>query len=225
MAKSPRTSTDKADEFQGQDEIVLGLLTAIDRDAQISQRTMSRELDVALGLANAYLKRCVRKGFIKIQQVPRRRYAYYLTPQGFAEKARLAGEYFSASFTFFRRARDQMSELMKVCAKNGWRRVVFYGASDLAEVGIICVRDHDVELAGIVDPKFRGESFSGLKVRAHIADFGAVDAVIVTALADESVVYDMTQGILPAERVLAPSLMKFVLRKRNDESLSPMAAE
>ena len=71
----------------GREDIVLGVLTAIDRDSNTSQRTISRELDVALGLANAYLKRCVRKGLIKIKQVPRRRYAYYLTPQGFAERA------------------------------------------------------------------------------------------------------------------------------------------
>ncbi len=30
---------------------------------------MSNELGIALGLANTYLKRCARKGLIKIQQV------------------------------------------------------------------------------------------------------------------------------------------------------------
>lgn len=225
MAKESRASTENPEQFQDQDQIVLGLLTAIGRDSQISQRTISRELDVALGLANAYLKRCVRKGFIKIRQVPRRRYAYYLTPKGFAEKTRLTGEYLSASFTFFRRARSQMSELMKVCAQNGWRRVALYGASELAEVATICVRDHDVELVGIIDPQHPAESFSGFKVRANITDFGHVDAVIVTTLTDAAIVYDLTQGILPTERVLAPSLVKFVLRDSDDESTTRMAAE
>ena len=44
-------------------------------------------MGVALGLANSYLKRCIRKGFIKITEAPANRYLYYLTPQGFAEKA------------------------------------------------------------------------------------------------------------------------------------------
>jgi DNA-binding MarR family transcriptional regulator len=225
MARLPRTSNGKGENFQAQDEIVLGLLTAIDQDAQISQRTISRELDVALGLANAYLKRCVRKGFIKIQQIPSRRYTYYLTPKGFAEKARLAGEYFSASFTFFRRARSQMSDLMQVCSRNGWRRIAFYGASDLAEVGSICVRDHGVELVGIIDPKYPGESFSGLKVRASIADLGEVDVVIVTTFTDAAAVFEMTRGILPDERVLAPSLTKFVLRETGKDATAHMATE
>jgi ribosomal protein S25 len=66
------------------DEIVLGVLDAVERNQHITQRVVANELGIALGLANAYLKRCVRKGLVKISEVPRRRYAYYLTPQGFA---------------------------------------------------------------------------------------------------------------------------------------------
>ena len=64
--------------------IVLSVLDVVERDPSVTQRSVARELGIALGLANAYLKRCVRKGLIKVSQVPRRRYAYYLTPQGFA---------------------------------------------------------------------------------------------------------------------------------------------
>src|SRR5262245_61676822 len=97
MAKSARNKGNDGD-FAANDEILLGVLTAVEHDGNVSQRHISTELGVALGLANAYLRRCVRKGLIKIQQVPRRRYVYYLTPHGFAEKARLTGQYLSASF-------------------------------------------------------------------------------------------------------------------------------
>lgn len=135
MANQENTSTEGRRE-----DILLGVLTAIDRDSNTSQRTISRELNVALGLANAYLKRCVRKGLIKIKQVPRRRYVYYLTPQGFAEKSRLTAQFLSASFTFFRRAREQISELMRDCTEQGLPRIAFAGVSDLTEVGTRCAR-------------------------------------------------------------------------------------
>jgi DNA-binding MarR family transcriptional regulator len=67
-----------------EDEIVLGVLAAVQQDSQLTQRGMANQLGIALGLANAYLKRCARKGYIKVQQIPRRRYAYYLTPTGFS---------------------------------------------------------------------------------------------------------------------------------------------
>jgi ribosomal protein S25 len=80
MAKNTQDKGDGGEDFASNDEILLGVLSAVDRDSNVSQRHISNELGVALGLANAYLRRCVRKGLIKIHQVPRRRYVYYLSP-------------------------------------------------------------------------------------------------------------------------------------------------
>ena len=92
---------------------MLEVLSAVERDSRITQRSLSRELGIALGLANAYLKRCAKKGLIKIRQVPLNRYAYYLTPKGFAEKSRLTAEYLAVSFNFFRDAREQCTRLFE----------------------------------------------------------------------------------------------------------------
>ena len=62
------------------ERIVLNLLKSVD-DGAGSQRRIAEELGIALGLVNAYLKRCVKKGLVKVSQAPARRYAYYLTPQ------------------------------------------------------------------------------------------------------------------------------------------------
>jgi DNA-binding MarR family transcriptional regulator len=205
--KQAMANQDSSSADAGREDIVLGVLTAIDRDSNTSQRTISRELDVALGLANAYLKRCVRKGLIKIKQVPRRRYAYYLTPQGFAEKSRLTAEYLSSSFNFFRKARDQISGLMSECAKNGQTRVAFAGVSDLAEVGTLCAHDHPITLVGIVDAGRAGSQFSGLPVRATLRELGAVDVVIVTSLAAPDLVFRAMEDELGRGRVLAPQFL------------------
>ena len=54
-----------------EDAIVLGVLDAIERNPSVTQRSVARELGIALGLANAYLKRCIRKGLIKVGKFPR----------------------------------------------------------------------------------------------------------------------------------------------------------
>ncbi len=213
MAKTARNGEKEADSFDNHDEILLGVLSVVERDANTSQRGISRELDVALGLANAYLKRCVRKGLIKIKQVPSRRYAYYLTPRGFAEKSRLAGQYFSASFTFFRRARTQMAELMSDCDKLGWRKIAFAGISELAEVGVICAHDFPIAVIAVIDPARAGEKFCGLSVVASLAQCGSVDAVIVTDLSKPEQVYRAIGGEVGADRVLAPQLLRIAMTK------------
>src|SRR5437868_9764612 len=86
--------------------IMLGLLESVERGGEQSQRRLASELGVALGLVNAYLKRCVSKGLVKVRSAPTRRYAYYLTPRGFAEKSRLTVEYLSYSLSLFRQAKN-----------------------------------------------------------------------------------------------------------------------
>jgi DNA-binding MarR family transcriptional regulator len=215
MARSPK-KPDSPDAFADQDEILLGVLNAIERDARTSQRSISSELGVALGLANAYLKRCVGKGWIKVSQIPPRRYAYYLTPIGFAEKARLTAEYFSYSFTFFRKAREQMSELMAQCAANGWKRVAFAGASELAEVGTLCVHDFPIELAGVVDEARAGSRFCGLPVAASLGELGEVDAVIVTGIPGSETIVRAMQIEVGHERALVPALLGIASRQQGE---------
>src|SRR5713101_9048334 len=94
------------------ERIVLGLLNSVEHDGDKSQRHIAAELGIALGLVNAYLKRCVKKGLVKVSEAPARRYAYYLTPQGFAEKSRLTVAYMSYSFSLFRRASSDYSKLL-----------------------------------------------------------------------------------------------------------------
>src|SRR5947209_13196380 len=115
-----------------QTRIVLGLLEYVGRGGEQSQRRLASELGVALGLVNAYLKRCMKKGLVKVRQAPARRYAYYLTPQGFAEKSRLTVEYLSYSFSFFRQAKTDCSRLFEFAKANGVGKVVLVGQSDLA---------------------------------------------------------------------------------------------
>ena len=55
--------------------IMLGLLDAVEQDRVQSQRHLASELGIALGLVNAYLKRCMKKGLVKVRQAPARRFA------------------------------------------------------------------------------------------------------------------------------------------------------
>jgi predicted transcriptional regulator len=189
-------------------EITLGLLSAVEENSAVTQRSVAQELGIALGLANAYLKRCVKKGLIKVKQIPPNRYAYYLTPKGFSEKSRLTAEYLSTSFTFFRRARSQCEALFEACQTNGWTRIALWGTGDLAEIAVLCAREYEVTLVGIVGGKRDGERFVGLPVAPNLERLGGADAVIVTDLKKPQAVVDGLRGIVAEERILAPAMLR-----------------
>lgn len=186
------------------DAIMLELLDAVERDPAVTQRSVARELGIALGLANAYLKRCVRKGLIKVGTTPPRRYAYYLTPQGFAEKSRLTARYLANSFSFFRRARAQCAELFAVAAARGQRRLVLLGDGDLAEIARLVAREHRVEIVDVLAQP----AASGIGLGLDRARIGAADAVMITALSDASAAYEAALAAFGAERVHVPALLR-----------------
>ena len=189
------------------DEIIRDILIRVDETEHLNQRTLAKELGIALGMANAYIKRCVRKGYIKVSQIPPNRYAYYLTPQGFSEKTRLTAEFLTDSFSFFRRARTQYADLYAKCESRGWRTVALAGTSELADIAVLYAAEYDVRLVGVIAPEYGGEDFHGLPVIAETAALGPVDAVILAEINAPQAVYDGLVAALPAERVLGPALL------------------
>ena len=188
---------------EASDEIVLGVLDAVERDPSITQRSVARELGIALGLANAYLRRCVRKGLIKVSEVPRRRYAYFLTPQGFAEKSRLTATYLSDSFSFFRKARTQCGDLFALAAARSQRRLALLGHGDLAEIASLVAREHPVEIVGVI-----AAGGDAMRLKADLANAGPADAIIVTALIDPRAALETALRVFAADRVYVPAILR-----------------
>ncbi len=188
--------------------VMLGLLDAVARDHTYSQRHLASELGIALGLVNAYLKRCVKKGLVKVRHAPARRYAYYLTPQGLAEKSRLTVEYLSYSFEFFRQAKTDCSDLFHLAKARGLVSVLLVGQSDLAEIAALCALEHGIGIAGLVDADAEGH-FIGVPVFKKIDDVPvAFDAVLITDVRNARATSEAAVARLGLARVLVPKLLR-----------------
>lgn len=189
-------------------EITLGLLSVVQGNQNVSQRSAAQELGIALGLANAYFKRCIKKGLIKAKQAPANRFAYYLTPKGLSEKGKLTAKYLTTSFNFFRTARLQCSELFGHCEQQNWNRVTLIGTSDLAEIATLCAFDFQVSLVAIVDDGTSQKRFAGLPVVNSLRELEKIDACIITDFMTPREAYERTALIHPHERILAPRFLQ-----------------
>lgn len=187
--------------------IILDLLESVGRDGSRSQRVRASEFDVALGLVNSYLKYCVRKGYIKVKRIPARRYAYFLTPKGFAEKSRLTILLLSNSLAFFRQARADYAAVLKAAESRGWTRIALAGASELAEISTLCALETGITITAIVDADFPGDRFIDLPVVRNFEEAGLFDGVVITDRFAPQQRFDAAVAALGAKRVLAPSLL------------------
>lgn len=207
MSASSKTIQQDTDQ---EGPITLGILNAIQDNSELTQRSVASDLGIALGLANSYLKRCVRKGLVKVTQAPANRYSYYLTPKGFAEKSRLTADYLTHSFTFYRRARIQCSSLLKEAKADGVSSFAIYRVSDLAEIMALCALESDIALSAVIDSSVNIERFCGLPVVGSLEEAGLVEAIIICDMLHPQRSYEKLISQAGASRILYPSLLGIV---------------
>src|SRR5512137_730606 len=127
------------------------LLSEIAGEEPLSQREISRRLGIAVGLVNSYLKNLVSKGFVRVKNFPRNRYAYLLTPQGLAEKSRLAYEHLTYFTGLYTVARQDYQNLFNRLDAEGVREVLFCGVDEVAEIAYLSLMETSIGLSGVMD--------------------------------------------------------------------------
>jgi DNA-binding MarR family transcriptional regulator len=158
------------------------LMEEITREEPVTQRELSRRLDIALGLVNSYLKNLVAKGYVRIKTFPKNRYAYILTPQGIAEKSRLAYQHLSYFTNLYRIARQDYAALFRSLDAAGVRRVSFCGVDEVAEIAYLSLRETGIELVAVMDEGQIGEPFFGMGVDTLEEGIEAVgDRIVITS--------------------------------------------
>ena len=161
----------------------LKILEKVEKGQSTSQRDLAKELNISLGLVNSFIKRLAKKGYFKITTMPKNRMRYILTPQGAAEKTRLTYAYIQHSFNFYKEARQKLRELFIELETEGIETIIFYGASDLAEIAFLSVQETTIKLVAIVDDQRIGKNINGMRVidPDNLKNF-LYDKILITAL-------------------------------------------
>ncbi len=188
-----------------QDELrTLKLLEAVDSREPPTQRELARDLDISLGLVNAFIKRLTKKGYFKITHIPKNRVKYLLTPKGALEKSRLTYRYIRYSVGFYREIREMLVTLFGRLENEGVRRITLYGSGEVAELAHLFLQNTSIKLGGVFDQKPDGRVFFGHMVKSYeqLAQDG-YEYVLLTQTEDIQSHFDrlVSIGVAP-ERIL-----------------------
>jgi DNA-binding MarR family transcriptional regulator len=200
----------------------LRVLEAIAENERTTQRGLASQLGIALGLTNLYLKRLVRKGYIKCINVRPNRVKYFITPKGLAGKARLTYEFMEYSLRLYRETRQHLRVVLGTIVRDGRRHVAIYGTGEPAELAYMSLKELGLEPVAVFGEP--DQSFLGIEVRP-ISDHPAVayDLLIVATLRDPTLlVTRLLDAGVPSAKLctLRPSsarpLAKLTPRGRSD---------
>jgi len=148
-----------------QDEYNRQILQAIASGQPITQRFLAGELGVALGLANLLVRRLVRKGYVTMAGLGTRHVRYLMTAAGRDALGQATRQSLENTVRLYSETRELirrgLSEVSSRCRADGTgrKRVVFYGAGDVAEIAYVSLQGTDLTLVGVVDDQRGGKFF------------------------------------------------------------------
>jgi DNA-binding MarR family transcriptional regulator len=160
----------------------LQLMSELENEQTVSQRELAGRLGIAVGLVNSYLKNFVAKGYVRVKNYPRNRYAYLLTPKGIAEKSRLAYQhldYFTGLYTTTRREYLQLFRRLK---SEGVGEVVFCGIDEVAEIAYLSLHEAGLALAAVIDEQGGRSELFGHPIMPLAHAVASARPIVVTSL-------------------------------------------
>ncbi len=187
----------------------LRVLELVEERDKITQRGVATELEIAVGMANALIKRLVHKGYIKFKDAPSRRYGYYITPEGFMEKGRLVSKYIANSFKFFGEVRRDYEILASKVFAGRCTGVCCVGTGEVMEIAQMVFAAHNVEVVCVLDVlAHEGER--------HFQNFGdipdeiasQIGYLVITETRRPHKVFEMLALTESDKEILTPAFMK-----------------
>ncbi|MEC9485496.1 MAG: winged helix-turn-helix domain-containing protein [Candidatus Izemoplasma sp.] len=137
------------------------ILDSIDKNKDITQRKLSKEVGVAVSMINSYLNDYEKEGLIKKSYQSTKTVYYFLTKKGIEKKKVLNIGYLNSSLGVYNKAKKNIIDFLDQIVIKGYRDIILYGAGEVAEIllqtialnhdfplNIICVIDDDEDKQG-----------------------------------------------------------------------------
>ena len=144
------------------------ILDLIEKDANITQREISKIIGVAVSMTNAYIENFVEKGLIKKKKHSTKTVEYFITKKGIERKKLLNISYLNASLKVYKSAKSNIVKFLDQVIDKGFKNILLYGAGEVAEIllqSIISDKDIPIKILGIIDDDIDKQNHSLLDTK------------------------------------------------------------
>jgi len=139
----------------------LKTLLEIKADPSLSQRSLSRKLNISLGLTNSILQNLIHRGWIKAQKMTGRKILYLITPEGMANVSRLMYTRFQETLHYYHYTKDLLTTYLMKLYQQGEKTINIYGTGQLAEITYYAGIGTPLKLNAIISDDPSKEKFLG----------------------------------------------------------------
>jgi len=164
----------------------LEILERLENNGHLTQRDLSKDVGIALGLVNHLLKKMVKKGWIKIKNIDAKKIRYLITPEGAREKSSLLYRRVESTIHFYLEAKRVIKDKIIHLKNEGIEDVSIYGINHISEVLFIVLKELGLELDSVVEGERVGEEWFGYNIIGMEEFTENKDRVLIFASFDQS---------------------------------------
>ena len=139
----------------------LDTLLEIKKNPSTTQRSLSRKLNISLGLTNAIIKNLIHRGWLKAKKDTGRKLLYIITPEGMANVSRLMYNRFQETLHYYHYTKDLLTAYLMKLYQQGERTINIYGTGQLAEITYYAGISTPLKLNAIITDDPSKEKFLG----------------------------------------------------------------
>ena len=172
------------------------ILDMIEKNSNITQREMSNAIGMAVSMVNDYLDEYENKGLINRIKHSTKNVEYSITPEGTERRKLLNISYLSAAQKIYFNAKENILSFLSQLSKQGFKRLLFYGAGDVAEIilqTIINENYNSIKVEAIIDddPSKQDTKLLGYQITSFktISEYN-YDGILISIFSKNSMIYD-----------------------------------
>ena len=110
------------------------LLNEIAQDSMVTQANLSKRLGIAVGSVNWYIKRLIKRGYVKVSHLDRTRLQYDLTPEGMTVFTERAMQYAKDSLKIYKSFRQKAIAVVAELKAKGITQVYLDGDDEIMDI-------------------------------------------------------------------------------------------
>ena len=125
------------------------LLNEISQDSFVTQASLAQRLGIAVGSVNWYIKRLVKRGYVKVSHLDRTRLQYDLTPEGMSVFTERALQYARDSLMVYKSFRGKAKLLVSELKQKDVNRVFLKGNDELMDILRLTCIEADIAISEV----------------------------------------------------------------------------
>jgi DNA-binding MarR family transcriptional regulator len=130
------------------------ILDLIEKDANITQREISKTIGVAVSMINSYLDSYEKNGLIRRKKHSTKTVEYFVTKKGMERRKLLNIWYLKSTQQVYQSASNNILEFLNDLVKKGYKNILLYPAGEVTEIILKVINETptcNINVMAIVD--------------------------------------------------------------------------